>query len=208
MATRNPITLARRVLEETPHVLLVGAGACQLGNDMEQLDPAAEPLRRWQEALAAGRLQDESFGDKESVDTVGAVALDPSGVLAGGSSTGGVFGKLPGRVGDAAVFGAGVFASRAVAVVGSGVGELFLEALASFRVGLLIERGHAVQSACRRVIELVVNKDPRPVGLLALDAEGNVGAAFYGAEWNIEGAEGRVIPEFVPRGHYAGRPAI
>src|SRR5918996_785774 len=100
VTVRHPITLARRVMDETPHVLLTSAGAMALGADMETLeDSTTEQLERYRRALSGGRLGDEHYGASEHVDTVGAIALDDAGRVAAGSSTGGVFGKMPGRVG-------------------------------------------------------------------------------------------------------------
>jgi beta-aspartyl-peptidase (threonine type) len=192
VTVRHPVSLARRVLEDTPHVLITGAGAADLGADMERVEPAPEELARWEEARAEGRLDVARFGDPVEVDTVGAVALGDDGGLAAASSTGGVFGKMPGRMGDSAIFGAGHYASAAAAVVGTGVGEMFLEALACARVGLLIEAGTHPQRACEDVVRLLGERAPLPAGLLALDRAGRYGAAFRGGSWDVEGPEGPV----------------
>ena len=190
----NPITLARRVLERTPHALMISEGAEELGGDLPRVEIAPNRLREWETARAEGKLDLDRYGHPEKVDTVGAVALDQEGNLAAGSSTGGVFGKLPGRVGDSPIFGAGFYASREAAVIGTGVGELFIETLASARAGRLIEDGVAPQEACERVIEFLGNRAQTSAGLLALDANGNVGTAFRGGTLSIYGPEGRVEP--------------
>jgi isoaspartyl peptidase/L-asparaginase-like protein (Ntn-hydrolase superfamily) len=159
---------------------------------MEPVAVAPEELARWEEARAEGRLDTARFGDPVEVDTVGAVALGEDRDLAAASSTGGVFGKMPGRMGDSAVFGAGHYASRAAAVVGTGVGEMFLETLACARVGLSIEAGAHPQEACEGVIRLLGERAPLPAGLLALDRTGRVGAAFRGGSWDVEGPDGPV----------------
>lgn len=193
VTVRHPVSLARRVLDETPHVLVAGAGAMALASGMEALEGTTqEQWDRWSRARADGSLHAGAYGADEHVDTVGAVALDAAGRLAAAGSTGGVFGKLPGRVGDSAVFGAGTFASPAAAVVGTGVGELFLLSLASARVGRLIEDGAHPQQACEQVIELLGQRARVPAGLLALDERGRVGAAFRGGSWAVEGPEGPV----------------
>jgi beta-aspartyl-peptidase (threonine type) len=193
VSVANPVRLARRVLSDTPHLLVAGAGAMALADDLPLLaDTTQAQRRRWEEARAAGTLEPSRFGAPEHVDTVGAVALDDSGRLAAASSTGGVFGKLPGRVGDAPIFGAGLYASHNVAVVGTGVGELFLETLASLRVALLVEDGAHPQEACERVVEWVGKRRPVSAGLLALDASGRVGAAFRGGSLAVEGPAGRI----------------
>jgi beta-aspartyl-peptidase (threonine type) len=212
VSVRHPISLARRVLENTPHVLISGVGAVALGADMERLDgPTEEQRRRWEAARAEGRLGPRHYGAPDHVDTVGAVALDRDGRLAAGSSTGGVFGKLAGRVGDSPIFGAGYYASSEAAVVGTGVGELFIETLAAHRTGTLIESGVSPQEACETVIAMLGARTRRGVasagpqnkgagwagpqkseaaGLLALDHRGRRGAAYNGGSWAVEGPEG------------------
>ena len=193
VTVRHPVSLARRVAEQTPHVLITGTGASALGDDMEQLeDTSSDERQRWADARAAGSLGASSYGSPEHVDTVGAIALDASGRLAAASSTGGVFGKLPGRVGDSPVLGAGLYASQSAAVLGTGVGELFLETMAAFRAGYAIERGAAPQEACEEIIELLGTRSDATAGLMALDAEGSFGAAYRGGSWAVAGPNGRV----------------
>ena len=193
VTVRHPVSLARRVSERTPHVLVTGAGASALGQDMEQLaDTTPEERQRWVDAHAAGSLGPWSYGSPEHVDTVGAIALDPSGHLAAASSTGGVFGKLPGRVGDSPVLGAGLYASRSAAVLGTGVGEVFLETMAAFRVGASIERGATPQEACEEIIGLLGTRSDATAGLMALNATADFGAAYRGGSWAVAGPDGNV----------------
>lgn len=195
VCVRHPVSLARKVLEETPHVLVTGAGAAALGAGMEQVERSPAEVARWEEARAEGRLDVARFGDPVEVDTVGAVALGDPGDLAAASSTGGVFGKMPGRMGDSAIFGAGHYASRGAAVVGTGVGEMFLETLACARAGMLIEAGAHPQRACADVIRLLGEGASLPAGLLALDRSGRHGAAYRGGSWDVEGPDGPVEAE-------------
>jgi beta-aspartyl-peptidase (threonine type) len=188
---RHPISLARRVMEQTPHVLMSGQGAMAIGTDMEPLESTSnKQTANWERATASGNFEDERFGFSEAIDTVGAVALDDDGGLAAASSTGGVFGKLDGRVGDAPIFGAGFYASSSAAVVGTGIGEAFLGNFACARTGLLIEQGLHPQEACEEIVKLLGRREPILAGLLALDAGGRVGAAFRGGEILIEGEDG------------------
>ena len=190
---KHPITLARRVLERTPHVLMTGAGAAELGRDMPQLPgPTSEQRARWDRARAANRVGPEHYGAAEQVDTVGAVALDRRGRLAAGASTGGVFGKLVGRVGDSPIFGAGLYASADAAVVGTGVGELFIETLAAFRTGELIAGGMHPQQACEEIIAMLAGRTGEAGGLLALDRDGRQGAAYNGGSWAVAGPDGPI----------------
>lgn len=190
----HPVTLARKVLEETPHVLLTGAGARAFGAEMAEIGAATpEQQARWERAHDEGALDLVGYGEPGYVDTVGAVALDDRGQLAAASSTGGVFGKMRGRVGDAPIFGAGFYASRGAAVVGTGVGEIFLETLAALQVGRLIEEGMDPQEACDGIIALLGRRDARlSAGLLALDARGRSGASFRGGSWAVAGPDGAV----------------
>jgi beta-aspartyl-peptidase (threonine type) len=178
-------------MTETPHVLMAGRGAMELAAGLPLLErTTSEQERRHAAAAEEDRLAD--YADPEFVDTVGAVALDDGGRLAAGSSTGGVFGKLPGRVGDSAIPGAGTYASETAAVVGTGVGEAFLETLACFRVARLIEEGVSAQEACERIVRFIVERRDVSAGLLALSRNGEVGAAFRGGAWAVAGGSGPV----------------
>jgi beta-aspartyl-peptidase (threonine type) len=190
----NPVSLARRVLDSTPHALMIGEGAMALARDLDEIRIAPERLVQWEEARRAGRLGPDTYGRPEKVDTVGAVALDDAGRLAAASSTGGVFGKLPGRVGDSPVFGAGFYASNHAAVVGTGVGELFLQTLACARVGELIERGASPQDACDEVIVFLGTRAKTSAGLLAIDAKGAYGCSYRGGSLSVFGNDGRIEP--------------
>jgi L-asparaginase / beta-aspartyl-peptidase len=195
---RHPISLARMVMEQTPHVLLTGEGAVRaaeaLGLEILE-DTTPEQRERWERARAGGKLDLANYGAAEHVDTVGAVAVDNEGRVAAGSSTGGVFGKLPGRVGDAPIFGAGFYAGDSCAVVGTGVGELFMRTLACLRVAQLIAAGREPMDACVSVMgEIRKREGPATAGLLALDSRGNVGAAYRGGSWAVEGPDGIFEP--------------
>jgi L-asparaginase / beta-aspartyl-peptidase len=189
VAVRHPVSLARVVMDRTPHVLLAGAGAIRLGRDagLDELhESTPDQHDRWRRAAVP------EYGQPDHVDTVGAIALDGRGRLSAGSSTGGVRGQLEGRVGDSPLFGAGLYASPSAAVVGTGLGELFVESLACARTGALIEGGVAPQEACERVLARLARARLAPAGLLALDRRGRMGAAFRGASWAVAGPEGPV----------------
>jgi len=200
VSVRHPVVLARKVLEETPHVLLSGAGAMRLasGAGMEMLEATSE--EQWLRWKRAERTGFADFGVAEDVDTVGAVALDDEGALAAASSTGGLFGKLPGRVGDAPIHGAGVYATMGAAVVGTGLGELFLRASACRIAGERIESGTRPQEAVEGVIADLSDGTGSPIALLALDASGRVGAAYTGASWQIEGFGAELYPRKIGPG--------
>jgi len=185
---RHPISLARVVLEETPHVLMSGEGAMSLAKEVgaEVLDATTDVQSlRWKRAVFGDGFR--PFGDTRDLDTVGAVALGSKGDLAAATSTGGLFGKLPGRVGDAPISGAGMYATSRVAVVATGLGEIFLRVSACRRVGELVEDGMEPQSATETVIAQLRDQASSPVALLALDSDCRVGAAFADHFWEVEG---------------------
>lgn len=134
-ATKNPVRAARAVMERTPHVLLVGAagdrvakeaGAEQVPNSYFVTGERREMLRQMQ---AEGKNAEQMFDVRLRFGTVGAVARDAEGNLAAATSTGGLTGKMPGRVGDAPLIGAGTVAdNRACAVSATGSGEMFIRA--------------------------------------------------------------------------------
>jgi beta-aspartyl-peptidase (threonine type) len=159
----NPVSLARRVMEDTPHVLLVGPGAEAFADSMGFPRCDTSGWRTASEAAAG--------------DTVGAVALDPAGRLAVAGSTGGVPRKLPGRVGDTPVPGAGAYATRDAAVACTGDGEAFLRLVVAKHACDAIAAGAATQAACDAALALVASLGATG-GIIAIDASGEVGAAF------------------------------
>lgn len=140
---------------------------------------------RWKEAAFEDGFR--PFGDARDVDTVGAVAVARNGDMAAATSTGGLFGKLPGCVGDAAINGAGMYASSRVAVVGTGLGEIFLQTSACRRVGELVEEGLDPQPAVEEIVALLRTETPSPVALLAMDSDRRIGAAYAGRSWDVDG---------------------
>ena len=178
---RHPIALAREVLENTPDVMLVGAGAELLAEErgIERLDPEwfvtkrqLERLRRAQEGTAH-----EDAGDSP-IGTVGAVVLDAEGALAAATSTGGRRGQAPGRVGDSPIIGAGTYADAHVAVSATGNGEAMVALAGAHEVSALVRHGGlGLAAACDEVVRRV---EPfgGEIGLIALDAEGNFAMPF------------------------------
>ena len=155
--TRNPVALARAVMEHTPHVLLAGAAAESFARDMKlaHVDPSwfHTPMRRRQlDELRRSGLASFDVGMKYG--TVGAVARDGQGHVAAATSTGGVTGKRPGRVGDTPVIGAGTYADdRAAAISATGSGEHFIRAVAAHEICARIRLlGEGVQEAAAHAI--------------------------------------------------------
>jgi beta-aspartyl-peptidase (threonine type) len=146
---KNPIRLARAVMEHTPHVMLAGTGAERFARDcgFELCDPDAMIAPRARERfLARIQRQNEVGFPREEHGTVGAAALDRYGQFAAATSTGGVPGKMVGRVGDSAIIGAGTFASRVAAASATGHGESIM-----------------LVSLCRETIEALGKTDPNRI---------------------------------------------
>jgi beta-aspartyl-peptidase (threonine type) len=186
---RNPVLVARKVMEETDHVLLVGEGAQRFARafGFPDYDPVtAQRLADYREKfgmLRAGagrgrllRLQRLVAGRPDlSKGTVGAVVLDQVGGLAAATSTGGVTLKLAGRVGDTPIPGAGNYATPHAAVSATGWGELMLRCLAAKSVCDLVAGGHGAQEGVDEVIARMAAELGREVGFIAVDARGGVG---------------------------------
>jgi len=182
---KNPIRLARLVLERSPHVFLIAEGAHVFAarHGVERVDPAYFGTARRRAALDAAKLKEADLALSRPADesgTVGAVALDVRGNLAAATSTGGVTNKAVGRVGDSALIGAGTFASNtSCAVSCTGQGEVFIRATAARDVAALIEYvGLDVQAAAEKVIHDRVAGLRGEGGLIAVDNLGRVAFAF------------------------------
>lgn len=175
---RNPIELARRVMEKSRHVLLVGDGAEEFaleeGITMAPNSYFRTPDRRQQ---LDRELGGESVSElMPSQGTVGAVALDSAGNLAAATSTGGMTLKRQGRVGDSPIIGAGTYAKNGVcAVSATGHGESFIRAVAAYHVCASVEyRGLTLQQAVREVLHEKVKAMGGDGGMIAVDAKGTV----------------------------------
>jgi L-asparaginase / beta-aspartyl-peptidase len=177
---RNPISAARAVMEKSAHVLLAGPGAERFArrSGIEIVAPAWFDTRRRLAALQRER-RGRARGEDDVHGTVGAVALDRAGNLAAGTSTGGVTGKLPGRVGDSPIVGAGTYADNgACAVSGTGMGEFYIRACLAYDVAARMRYlrhplGRAAAGALARMASLGGSG-----GLVAIDRRGRVAAPF------------------------------
>jgi beta-aspartyl-peptidase (threonine type) len=172
--TLHPIAAARTLLDE-PVVMLAGerADVHAAGQGLEQHDPSEFVTDRQRRRLERwlSRREESDRG------TVGAVCLDPSGLLAAATSTGGRLGQRPGRVGDSPLIGAGTWADRRVAVSCTGAGESFIRAGAARLLGALVADGVALGAAADTVMREIAQCDGVG-GLIAVDAEGNVSTPF------------------------------
>lgn len=186
---RNPVLAARLVMEQSPHVLLVGEGAEKFAfaHGMEEVSPDIfSTPERYQQLLAARSAGETRLDHAAPLDestktgTVGAVALDKAGNLAAATSTGGMTNKLPGRVGDSPLPGAGCYANNAsVAVSCTGTGEVFIRTLAAYDIAALMDYGGlSLAEACERVVMEKLPALEGSGGLIAVDREGNVALPF------------------------------
>ena len=195
---KNPISLARKVLE-SPHVLLVGRGAEQFAQEQGISQCTLEELvterqyKIWQEQQAQEPQQVQP-SDKHG--TVGAVALDASGVLAAATSTGGIRNKYPGRVGDSPLVGCGFYADEYAAVSCTGDGEDFVRLLIAKRAADVVgnsKGGQTAREAAEAAIAVLGTKSTGTGGMIVVDRKGNVGFAWNSRNMShayiIEGME-------------------
>jgi beta-aspartyl-peptidase (threonine type) len=182
---KNPILLARAVMEKSPHVMLVGDGAEQFAQSIGMT--LVEPKyfyteERWQQLQKALQEENEKTADAKKAPhhgTVGAVALDANGKLAAGTSTGGMTNKRFGRVGDSPVIGAGTYANAKCAVSATGWGEFYIRANAAHDICARLEyRGEPIKQAADEVVLGVIPKLGGDGGVIALDADGNFATPF------------------------------
>lgn len=184
---KNPVVLARDVMEKSNHVFLAGEGALQFaksnGYTIELPDYFYDELRyrQWQEIKGSDGFQLDHTDKKDSkFGTVGAVACDQNGNIAAATSTGGMTNKKWGRVGDSPMIGAGVYANnRTCAVSCTGSGEFFIRGVVAYDVSCLMEhKGLSLKRAADEVIYkriLEINGDG---GLIAIDSKGNIAMPF------------------------------
>lgn len=175
---RHPISLARRVMEESGHHLLVGSGADAFADEISfpRCDVSELLVGVPQRADGDSRLP---ISSATLGDTVGAVALDTYGNLAAATSTGGTSGKRPGRVGDSPLVGSGAYAdNRTAAVSATGYGEALMRVVISKQVCDFVAAGLSAAGACQAAIRLLEERTGGEGGLIAIDAQGQVGWAF------------------------------
>ncbi len=201
----NPISVARAVMERTPHVMLVGIGAerwaIENGFDRKEIE-IPEVRKAWQEWLVESEYR--PVVNIENHDTIGMVAMDANGRMAGSCTTSGMGYKIHGRVGDSPIIGAGLFVDGDVgAACATGVGELVIRTAGSHTVVELMRQGVEPVDACRETVLRILKKNPEleemQVGFLALRKDGAHGAwAIYeGFDRAVRTEQGE---ELVPSG--------
>lgn len=184
---KNPISLARDVMEKSGHVFLAGEGALNfarsLGYAFEEERYFYDEFRhqQWLEIKDSDKFQlDHSSGKDSKFGTVGAVACDKNGNVAAATSTGGMTNKKYGRVGDSPMIGAGNYANnKTCAVSCTGSGEYFIRGVVAYDVSALMEyKGLSLEAAAKEVVHNRLLKIGGDGGLIAVDASGNVALPF------------------------------
>lgn len=199
----HPISVARKVMEETPHVILAGEGARQFAIEQgftPQNLLIKESKEEWEDWLKSSQYQ--PVINIENHDTIGMVTLDSSGDIAGACTTSGAAYKMRGRVGDSPIIGAGMFVDNEVGgAAATGLGEAVLKSLGSFLIVELMRQGMSPQAACEEAVLRIVRKQPEhtelQVGYLAVDKEGNYGGYSIqpGFVYYVQNAEAGFLVE-------------
>lgn len=190
---KHPITLARKVMENTPHVMIVGDGARQLAVaegmplEDEELHPDAE--KAYEEWLKNAEYK--PIINVENHDTIGMIGMDSDGQLAGTCTTSGLAYKMHGRVGDSPIIGAGLYVDqKAGAATATGHGESIIKICGSFLVVELMRQGRSPQEACDEVVRRLIEKNQEIVeniqaGFIAMNTEGDYGASAIRPGFNF-----------------------
>lgn len=189
---KNPVSLARDVMEKSEHVMLCGEGAAQFAKSVNAVFETDEyffvqaRFDQLQEALKTDGIFLDHSGEskteenKKKFGTVGAVALDRFGNIAAATSTGGMTNKKFGRAGDSPIIGAGTYANnKTCAVSCTGHGEFFIRSVVAYDISCLMEyKGYSLKQACDEVVKNKLVKIGGEGGLVALDAHGNIELSF------------------------------
>ena len=182
----HPISAARAVMENSHHVMLVGEGARWFALEHGVESVAIEDLAAKKKAWVAGRRKKDV--DKGGHDTIALLIRGEGGHLAGGCSTSGAGGKLPGRVGDSPILGSGLYVDEEVGAAGAtGVGENVMRYCGSFMIVEFMRQGMSPQQACEEAVHRIARLDPRGYKLdicfIALNKSGEFGAAASNQEF-------------------------
>lgn len=205
----HPISVARLIMEKTPHVMLSGKGAQKfaLENGFRKEKLLTKEMRkRWK----AWRREKREFSTKinienqleENHDTISMLAIDEQGRLCGACTTSGMAYKMPGRVGDSPIIGAGLYLDGGIGgAAATGSGELVMKTLGSFLVVEFMRNGMSPQDACNAAIERIVNTIPdhenHQIGYVAISISGETGAASLqpGFEYAIKSKDETLLKE-------------
>lgn len=179
----HPISVARLVMEKTPHIQIVGKGAQQfaLENGFElHPAPTESSKKSWENWIKENNYTPKM--DKDNHDTIGVIALDKQGNLSGACTTSGLAYKMHGRVGDSPIIGAGLYVDNEVgAATATGTGEEVIRICGTHLVVELMRQGYTPENACKEAVQRIITRSPRYkkdmiVGFLALNKMGEYGA--------------------------------
>ncbi len=186
----HPVSVARLVMEKTPHVLLAGDGALRFAQEHgfkkeTLLTPNAK--REYEKWLKTTKYKRTPIG-KGNHDTIGLLAMDEKGAMAGACTTSGLAWKIRGRVGDSPLIGAGLYVDNEVgAATATGLGEAVIKICGSFLIVELMRQGKSPQEACQVALERIINKQPQYkkvdgffIGFCAFNKNGDIGGFSYG----------------------------
>lgn len=221
----HPISVARLVMEKTPHVMLVGDGALQfaLANGFKKENLLTDKsYKEWQAWLKESKyhpvmnIENENYerprrgrpGDEENHDTIGMVAMDANGNLSGACTTSGLAYKIHGRVGDSPIIGAGLYVDNEVgAASATGVGEEVIRIVGSHLVVELMRQGLSPEQACKQAVERIVAKTPSnladmQVGFIALNKKGEYGAYSLHPKFSYAVRNSKTDEVFISKCHF------
>ena len=196
---KNPISVARQVIEKTRHTTMAGEGAflfaLKLGFQPQQLLTPAS-LRKWQEWKANPNRETFWLKSVNNHDTIGMVATDGKGHMVAGCSTSGLAFKVPGRVADSSLVGCGVYADdNTGGASATGDGDLMTNYCTSISIVNTMARGASPQEACEEILRLMVKTDPRnrdgQCAVIAMNSKGETGNASMNAQFRLKYAEYR-----------------
>jgi len=187
---KNPVTLARAVMEKTPHIYLGDMGAISFARQIHiEMRPDAYFFTEYNYEQYEKTMQEQHRSPAEAADvelrrkehgTVGAVALDKDGNVAAATSTGGLDGKKASRIGDSSMIGVGSYAdNNTCAISSTGDGEVLIQHVAAFQVSAIMEyKGLELQDACNFLIHRKCKEVKGDMGVIGVDPQGNIGFAF------------------------------
>ena len=179
---KHPIAVAKKVMEDTPHVILAGVGAEEfaVSQGFKREDLLTEKSKKdWEYWKKTSKYK--PIINIENHDTIGMLAIDKNGTISGGCTTSGLAYKMAGRVGDSAIVGSGLFVDNEIgAATATGLGEEVLKTVGSYLIVELIRQGKSPQEACEQAILRIIEKTPNfedfQVGYIAVNKKGETGA--------------------------------
>lgn len=207
----HPVSVARKVMEDTPHIILAGKGAEQFAYEkgFKKTDLLTESTRKQYEDWKK-KSKYETIINIENHDTIGMLAIDENGDIAGACTTSGMAYKVAGRVGDSPIIGAGLYVDNEVGgATATGVGEEVIRTVGSFLIVELMRQGKSPQEACEEGVKRIMKKNKGrkdfQIGFLAINKQGETGGycvhpGFTFREYSEDGHENRQVSSFYQKG--------